>query len=261
MDGFLFVNKPVGMTSFSCVSLIRKTIRRSDKKPTDDLIRNIKVGHAGTLDMAASGLLIVAIGRATKLIKYLMELDKKYIVTAEIGLLTDSLDLNGNILKKSCQKVKKEDLESAIDFLGSSYWQIPPVYSALKYNGKSLSILARESKFTDKELQKIVEQKKRLIDLYSLRMIDFSFPYFTLNCHVSHGTYIRSLANDISRKAKSFATTIDLARTAIGPYEISQAVELSMLRSSENILEHLHKDKDVESVVKAYSKSRYKLLL
>ena len=150
LAGFILVNKPTGITSFNCIKKIRSLIGY-----------RTKVGHAGTLDSFASGLLIVAIGRtATRELDQFLELDKWYTATAKLGQLTDTLDYTGEVITdEEPGSITKADLQRSIEKLGSQYQQIPPIYSALKHEGRSLSSLARKEKLTQEELQKIAGTK------------------------------------------------------------------------------------------------------
>ena len=230
IDGFLLINKPQGLTSFDCVTRIKKTINCK-----------IKIGHAGTLDPFATGLLIIAIGRqATRCMSSVMKLDKNYIATGKCGELTDTLDNTGTITETdlSCA-ITKNRLIEAIALLGNSYTQTPPIYSALKYQGKPLYALARKNKITQKDLEEITKQKSRCVQLYELALTNYSHPFFTIQTHVSHGTYIRSLVNDIAGKADSYATTHVLQRTKIGSFSVEDARELDQLQTRDEIADHI----------------------
>lgn len=222
LTGFLLVNKPDGLTSFNCVKRVRDVIGHK-----------IKIGHAGTLDAFATGLLIVAVGRAaTRHLEQFMELDKWYTATAKLGQLTDTLDYTGEqLVDEDVVSVTREQLERSIKKLGTEYKQIPPIYSALKHEGKALSDLARKEKLSEQELQKIAEEKARTISLFSCELVSFESPFFTVRSHVSHGTYIRVLMNDIARGASSCATTHDLIRSKIGPFFLEDAKSLKYFKS------------------------------
>jgi len=230
MTGFLLINKPRGLTSFDCVRKIKKSI--GDKK--------LKIGHAGTLDPFADGLLIIGIGRqATRI--FGMDLDKKYHTKAKLGVLTDTLDKSGVTIKTVEKHVTQEELRNAIKELGKSYMQAPPIYSAVKYQGEPLYKLAREGKYSMDELLTIVQNKKKPVQLYDVQLIEYEFSLFTIDAHVSHGTYIRSLVNDIAQSSlcKSYATTFELRRTAIGPFNLENAVELDELKTADEVKKYL----------------------
>lgn len=195
------------------------------------------VGHAGTLDPFANGLLLVGITReATRLMSHLLELDKKYTVTAQLGVLTDTLDSTGVVLEnKVVQNITAESLKNSIALLQPQYTQIPPLYSACKHNGERLHALARSKKMSTQELQAIVEAKKRLVTLHACNLISYQDSLFTLETHVSHGTYIRTLVSDIARNMNQYATACRLERTQIGPWSVNDAVCITKLETIEDI--------------------------
>ncbi len=229
--GFLLINKPKDITSFTVVKRIQKLVGG----------RKIKVGHTGTLDPFATGLLIIAIDRrATKHIDQFLKLDKIYIAQGKLGELTDTLDYTGAVIQTSdASNVTNEGIQEAIKKMGSSYIQTPPIYAALKHKGQPLYKLARQKKLSVDELETIVQYKKREISLYELELLAFEPPFFTIKAHVSHGTYIRCLVNDIAQLVGSIATTYQLERTAIGPFTIEQAVDLEALATIEDVEKHL----------------------
>src|SRR5260221_7900651 len=184
--GFLLINKPVGITSFSCVKYLKRILQQK-----------IKIGHAGTLDPFATGLLIVALGReATRLISQIMVMEKTYVATGKCGELTDTLDHTGTIVETTDIIPSEQNIRNAIALFGSSYEQIPPLYSALQHEGERLYSLARHNSMSTEELQKIAESKKRVVQLYDVQLLSYEPPYFTIQACVSHGTYIRTLIND-----------------------------------------------------------------
>ena len=235
ITGYLLVDKPKDITSFQCIAKLKRIINQK-----------MKIGHAGTLDPFATGLLIICLGReATKTMGTLLNLDKTYLVKAKLGELTDTLDYTGELLEtRDASAVTRKDLELAIEKLGSEYEQIPPIYSALKHKGKPLHELARKNKLGQEELEKIVLAKKRTVKLFDLRIIEedlpeAKLPFFSFLAHVSKGTYIRSLANDIAQKAGSIATTYELKRTKIGPLPLEKAIPLDKLTSMQAIEKNL----------------------
>ncbi len=212
-SGFLLVNKPKDVSSFSCVAQIKSL-----------LPKKTKVGHAGTLDPFAHGLLIIGIGReATSKMSHLMKLDKVYVATGKFGEATDTLDKTGRVTQTCDTVVTRQVLEDAIASFRISYTQTPPFYSALKHEGMPLYKLARKQLATTEQLQSITARKSREVTIYSLELLDFTFPYFTVRAHVSHGTYIRSLLDDIARTVGSCATTYALERTRIGQWDVQGA--------------------------------------
>src|SRR5260221_13728979 len=200
--GFLLINKPVGITSFSCVKYLKRILQQK-----------IKIGHAGTLDPFATGLLIVALGReATRLISQIMVMEKTYVATGKCGELTDTLDYTGTVVT-TCEHIPSEqEIRASLASFGSSYTQIPPLYSALKYKGERLYALARNSAIELQELQKIAESKRRTVQLYEVELLSYASSQFTIKARVSHGTYIRCLVHDIAVPAASSAPTYHLTR-------------------------------------------------
>jgi len=275
--GFLLINKPVGMSSYGCIGYIKRILRSSFVKTTADMSADtqeilsrgplaqsslysdrapvtkqggvmgnrawgLKIGHAGTLDPFASGLLIIALGReATRLISRVMVMEKTYVATGKCGELTDTLDLTGTVVATSDKIPTKQELQQALDSFGSSYEQIPPLYSALKYQGKPLYLLARKKMIEQEQLQEIADNKRRIVQLYDKRLLSYEPPFFTIQARVSCGTYIRTLINDIAVRAGSCATTYELARTSIGPFGLDQAIDISLLTIdtiNDNIIHH-----------------------
>lgn len=231
-SGYLLINKPKDITSFDCIRHIKRIVRQK-----------IKIGHAGTLDPFATGLVIICLGRdATKSITELMNLDKTYIVKAKLGELTDTLDLTGEVLEAQAASLKlpaQEEIEQAIKKLGTNYTQTPPIYSALKHQGTPLYKLAREKQLTTEELEKIIKKKTREITIYSLKLENFDPPFFSFRTRVSKGTYIRSLANDIAKKAGSYATTYELQRVNVGKISLEKSIALDRLKTIDDIYDHL----------------------
>lgn len=229
--GFLLIRKPVDVTSTTCVTLIKKIIRN----------RNIKIGHTGTLDSFATGLLIIGIGRAaTRHIAQIMELDKQYTATGQLGILTTTYDFTGTTISETAPpEINQENIMAAIKSFGSAYPQTPPIYSALKHNGKRLSSLARGTALSTDDLQKIASYKQRTIQLFNVQLTALTLPFFTIHAHVSHGTYIRSFVQDIAQRLDTNATTYQLERTHIGPFALGDAQPLDELTSIEAIMAHL----------------------
>lgn len=232
MEGFLLLHKPAGVTSRHCVNQIFNIIKRdTGLKP--------KIGHAGTLDLFASGLLIIAISRtATREIDRIMKYDKTYVATAQLGQLTDTLDHTGSVLlvDQNALSITYMQLKRAIKSFGIAYEQVPPAYSALKYGGRRLSDLAREKSITPEEMNQIAQAKSRLITLHTVELQTYDASFFTVQARVSHGAYIRSLMNDIASRAGTHATTHELERAAIGPFSLSQAVLLSDITTVDHII-------------------------
>lgn len=228
--GFLLINKPKDISSFACIRVLQKLL--GQKKG---------IGHTGTLDPFATGLLIIALDRtATKHIDKFLKLDKTYIAKGKLGELTDTLDYTGTVIAKSnALHFTQDNILDALKELGKEYLQTPPLFAALKHQGTPLYQLARDQELSHEELTAITKQKQRMVLFHALELLDFSVPYFTLKAHVSHGTYIRSLLNDIAKLAGSCATTYELERTAIGKFNVEQAVELDELKTFEDVVHQI----------------------
>ena len=211
MNGVLIINKPSGITSRDVVD---KVIKKLNTK---------KVGHTGTLDPIAKGVLIVCVGDATKLVEDLTCNDKEYIASVELGTKTDTLDNTGKIIEDiKCIKTK-EEIEKVLKSFEGSYNQEVPIYSAVKINGKKLYEYAREN--ID------ITLPKRMVDIKEISLID-DIEYknnktiFKFKCTVSKGTYIRSLIRDISFNLNTVGIMIDLIRTRQGNFKIEDSIEI-----------------------------------
>ncbi len=224
-DGLVIVNKPKGLTSHDVVEEIRK------------LFPKVKVGHTGTLDPLATGLLLVCIGKATKLTQILTEYSKEYIAEIKLGYETDTLDSYGEIVKRLSKdelsrklvvvrnfQNSHKSLKKVLDNFVGEIDQVPPIYSAIKFKGKELYKFARKNEK--------VEIKPRKVEIYKIQLIDTiknSILKIKVNC--SSGTYIRALARDIGRKLKTYATLTNLIRTRIGNYNIEDSYKLEQLEN------------------------------
>jgi tRNA pseudouridine55 synthase len=208
IEGILLIDKPQGITSHDVVDRVRRTIKLK------------KVGHAGTLDPMATGLLLILVGKATKLSQYLMGLDKTYEGTILLGQSTDSHDAEGIITEDTpVPPLSEEEVSDFIkSYLGDQY-QIPPMFSAKKIDGKPLYKLARKGM--------TVEREPRFIRVNSFQMLRWESPEidFTISC--SKGTYVRTLANDLGQKIGCGAHLIKLSRTAIEKFHLHEATQLA----------------------------------
>ena len=206
----LLVNKPKGWTSFDVVNKIKHSIRRKFN------LKKIKVGHSGTLDPLATGLLLVCTGAWTKELHQLLGLDKKYLAEITLGLETNTYDAEGEIIsKKEIPPLTINVLENIIlKFIGE-FKQVPPAFSAIKKEGKPLYELARAGKEVKPDPRKVV--------VHSLDIIDFSHNKLTLDIHCGSGFYVRSLAHDIGEMIGCGAHLSALSRTMIGPYSQKDA--------------------------------------
>lgn len=219
MDGIVLINKEKGISSFGVVSKIRK-------------IFNIKkVGHCGTLDPDATGVLPIMIGNATKISKYLVEHDKEYIAVLKIGIKTDSADGEGNIIAEDNFLLKKENEEeykTLIEGMVGKHKQIPPMYSAIKVNGKKLYEYARAGQE--------VERVEREIEIYNISVenIDFENNEIRFRVACSKGTYIRTLCETIAEMLGTIGYMKELQRTKVDKFLIKDSVTLSELEQSDD---------------------------
>lgn len=214
MRGFLLVDKGKGMTSFDVVYKVRKWAQEK------------RVGHAGTLDPLATGLLIVAIGEATKVLEYLIGFDKEYEVVGRFGAASDTFDAEGKIevlsekdMKKYEKMTQKSFEENVLPkFLGEIN-QVPPKYSALKIDGKRAMDLARDGKE--------FEMKSRKVMIHDLKIVKFDWPEVLIKVKCGSGTYIRSLINDMGELVGCGAYVKELRRVSIDRYNVENAIEIS----------------------------------
>ena len=213
-DGqILLFNKPLGWTSFDLVKKVKNLLRRNFD------IKKIKVGHAGTLDPLATGLLIVCTGRATKKIQQIQDLGKEYIASITLGKTTPSFDLETDFDKEfPTSHISKELIEKIIPRFIGEIDQIPPIFSAKNIKGKRAYEYARKGQG--------VELKPSRIRIDAIELLDYSFPDVSLKIRCSKGTYIRSLARDIGDALNSGAYLSELIRTQIGEYHIDSAMDL-----------------------------------
>jgi len=210
MDGILNILKPQGMTSMAAVSWVKRVFVERH------------VGHGGTLDPEACGVLPILVGKATRLMPFLLQKSKAYRAEVELGIATDTYDAQGKIISVSNSgAVTYEDVEKALANFRGPIWQIPPMYSAARWEGKRLYELAR------KGLD--VERRPKLVHIFHLEVEGFNQPWLTLVVECSSGTYVRSLVSDLGRVLGCGATLINLIRTRYGPFLVEDAVPLSEL--------------------------------
>lgn len=213
MDGIINIYKESGFTSHDVVAKLRKILHQK------------KIGHTGTLDPAAEGVLPVCCGKATKVCDLLIDKDKSYHVVCRLGVETDTQDMTGNILKKcAIDGITEEDILNSIRQFKGDILQVPPMYSALKVNGKKLYELAREGK--------TVERKPRHIVIHSIEVTDINFEegIFSMDVTCSKGTYIRTLCHDIGTVLGTAAAMEKLIRTRVSIFKIEDAVTLSTVQ-------------------------------
>lgn len=216
MDGILVVNKSKGLTSNDIVKKVKK-------------ILNTKVGHTGTLDPNATGVLPLLLGNATKISKYLINHDKEYEAVIKLGVKTTTADVEGKIIEEkeiNKEKLKKENIEKVLESSVGKQQQIPPIYSAIKVNGKKLYEYARQGKE--------VEIKARDIEIYDLKLlkIDSENNELTINVKCSKGTYIRSLCEDIAAKLETVGYMKELNRIQVGEFNIKDSVTIEEFKAN-----------------------------
>ena len=220
MDGILLVDKPKGITSRDVVN---EVVRKLKIK---------KVGHTGTLDPIATGVLVICVGKATKLVNYLTSTEKEYIATVELGTKTNTLDNTGNVIEEQNTNITKEEIIKVLNSFKGKYVQEVPIYSAVKVNGKKLYEYARN--------KEEVELPKREVEIKNIELIgDSSYinnkTIFKFKCTVSKGTYIRALINDIATRLNTIGIMIDLRRTKQGEFSIDDCISIDSLESNKLI--------------------------
>ena len=209
MNGIINIYKEAGYTSFDVVAKMR------------GILKERKIGHTGTLDPDATGVLPVCIGNGTKLVELLADHEKEYIAELQLGVATDTQDMTGEVLKTSPVAVSKEEItEAVLSFMGDCM-QIPPMYSAVKVNGKKLYELARAGKE--------VERQARKVSFKDIEILSIEIPVVKIRVVCSKGTYIRTLCNDIGEKLGCFAAMKSLVRTRVGDFTIEDAITLERL--------------------------------
>ena len=213
VDGVLLLDKPQGVSSNGALQTARR------------LLNAAKAGHTGTLDPMASGLLPLTFGEATKFSQMLLDADKVYEAEVLLGVETDSGDAEGRVTATHAVTVDRAALEAVLDTFRGEIEQVPPMYSALKRDGKALYEYAREGI----EL----EREARRVRIHALELLEFSAPRFTIRVHCSKGTYIRSLAMDIGAVLGCGAHLTALRRTGIGRFTLAGAVTLAALEAAE----------------------------
>ena len=210
-NGILIINKDKGYTSRDVVNIISKEFGTK------------KAGHNGTLDPLATGVLVICLNRYTKLNELLASNEKEYIAEVTLGIKTDTLDIEGNVLEEKETVVNKEDLEKTLKKYETTYEQEVPIYSAVKVNGKKLYEYARSG-------EKVILPKKK-VTIKKIELLKFKDNKFTFKCLVSKGTYIRSLIRDILNDLGVIGTMSNLTRTKQGVFDIENSYSLEDVRN------------------------------
>ena len=214
MDGLLLVDKPTGWTSFDVVGKVRSLIKQATGQ-------KIKVGHTGTLDPAATGLLILVLGSYTKRAGELSKLDKVYEALLTLGSTSSTADSEGKIEQKSTHQPTQLEVKNVLNKFVGETQQTPPAFSAIKVGGQRAYKLARAGQ--------PVELEARKVTIYSLENVKYDYPKLTFTTHVSSGTYIRSLAQDIGEQLSTGAYLSALRRTKVGQFDTKDAITIEDL--------------------------------
>lgn len=213
INGILNIYKEKGYTSHDVVARLRGILRQK------------KIGHTGTLDPDAAGVLPVCLGRATKVCDMLTDRDKTYETVLLLGRTTDTQDISGEVLEEhTAEHITEEEARKCIVGFIGAYDQIPPMYSALKVGGKKLYELAREGK--------TVERKSRRVTIYNIRILEAALPRVRMEVSCSKGTYIRTLCHDIGERLGTGGCMEDLLRTKAGRFEIGQSLRLDEIETA-----------------------------
>lgn len=220
MNGLIVVNKDINVTSRDVVNKLNK------------ILNTKKIGHTGTLDPIATGVLVCLIGKYTKLVPLITSYDKEYIATIKLGIKTDTGDITGNILEQKDFNITKEDILNVFNNFPKEYVQTVPIYSAVKVNGKKLYEYARTGEY--------VELPKREVKINCLELLDFSNDTITFKANVSKGTYIRALIEDICEKLNVFGTMSSLIRTKQGNFNIEDAKKIEDIENNNYRLQSIH---------------------
>ena len=231
MNGVINIFKNKGMSSFDVVKKVRKVSKER------------KVGHTGTLDPEATGVLPVCLGKATKIIDYIMKAEKSYTVKFKLGIKTTTYDLEGEVIQeKDWTHIKEDKVIEVINTFKGEIMQVHPMYSALKKDGIRLYDLARQGIEIEREARKIT--------IYDISDIEISLPYISMNITCSKGTYIRSLCFDIGEKLKTGATMVELKRTKTSVFTEGESINIEDL-NEKNINENII---SIEEALNEYEK-------
>jgi len=215
----LLVDKPLGWTSFDVVNKVRGLLRKKYN------IKNIKVGHSGTLDPMATGLLLICTGKWTKELHHLTGLDKKYLGQITLGIETATYDAEGEVLSTiPVPAISKNEVADLLKKFIGEIDQYPPAYSAIKKDGKKLYELARAGKEVITEARKVI--------VYDIQLLNFDAPILEVSVHCGSGFYVRSLAHDIGSEIGCGAHLSGLSRTSIGEYSLENAFTVEQFESS-----------------------------
>lgn len=227
MNGIMLINKPSGITSRDVVNIATKKLGIK------------KIGHTGTLDPMATGVMVLCIGPSTKLVDMFSSNDKEYIAEVTLGIKTDTLDITGNIIEKKEVNISEYDIVNVINSFKGKYNQEVPIYSAVKINGKKLYEYARNNINIDLPI--------REVNIYNIELLELNENKFTFKCLVSKGTYIRSLIRDICDRLNIIGTMSKLTRTKQGKFSANECISIDSINSNniKNVIDIL----DIKKIV------------
>lgn len=240
-DGIINIYKEKGFTSHDVVAKLR------------GILKTRKIGHTGTLDPDAEGVLPVCVGKATKLCEFLLEKSKVYETSFVLGITTDTQDITGQVIEEKEVCVNKDDIINIIDSFIGGYDQIPPMYSALKVNGKKLYELAREGKEVERKPRKV------LLDSIKIMSISEDMKHITMRVSCSKGTYIRTLCHDIGRKLGCGACMEKLLRIQVDQYNIEDSLKLREVEELVKLGNIEEKFVKIEDILSCYPKVNIKV--
>ncbi len=227
MKGVLLVDKPAGMTSHDVVDHVRVA---ADMR---------RIGHTGTLDPGATGLLILCLGSATRLAQYLTDMDKTYEGIMRLGVMTDSYDLDGKVLEeRPVPEVNEDALREILARFTGDIQQVPPMVSAVKVGGQRLYKMARKGQE--------VERQPRPVTVYEFALLGYTAPDAHIRVRCSRGTYVRTLCHDVGQELGCGAALANLRRTRVGKHSVERAATLADLKTTDDVRRHL---KDVDNVL------------
>jgi len=215
LDRVILIDKPAGLTSFGVVARVRRQLTEQLRLKKGKEHQRVKVGHTGTLDPFATGLLILLSGKMTKKSAEFLKLDKVYEATIELGATSTTGDPEGEITQCEAKMVTLEAVQEVLKNFVGEIEQTPPIYSAIKVDGQRAYRLARQGK--------PVEMPTRQVTIHNIELLDFNFPELKIRVHCSSGTYIRTLAEDIGKALGTEAYTKELRRLKVGTYDVADA--------------------------------------
>ncbi|XP_030631034.1 pseudouridylate synthase TRUB1 [Chanos chanos] len=220
LNGIFAVYKKKGPTSADVLNALKEKLLKeagvANPNPRKRKKQALKLGHGGTLDSAASGILVVGIGDGTKMLTTMLAGSKKYTAVGELGKATDTLDATGNVVKEqSYDHISRQDMEEKLRHFTGDILQVPPLYSALKKDGKRLSVLLKQG-------HEVEAKPARPVKVYSLTLKEFSPPHFTLDVECGGGFYVRSLVDDLGKALSCCAHVCELIRTKQGQFTLDQ---------------------------------------